>query len=196
MVHLYKRQFDWLILVAPVWLVKDKNWSVLMVADKQLSRRAEHFEQLPNRTILANTTDIHAAGGDLPIDCDKPTKEEIGKVIKQLWSSPIWFRTIMRVCLAEWFMRGNWQRASRLRLGWGRDACCHPFCLSIDRIMSAATNQKRNWIQWTLWSQLDDLDFADDLVLSWHNHQQMQEKTTDLHYTSVQARLTLNKQKT
>ena len=70
------------------------------------------------------------------------------------------------------------------------------FILAIDWIMRAVTNQKRNGIQWTLWSQLDDLDFADDLALLSHNHQQMQEKTSDLHHTSVQVGLTLNKQKT
>ena len=70
------------------------------------------------------------------------------------------------------------------------------FILAIDWIMRAVTNQKRNGIQWTLWSQLDDLDFADDLALLSHNHQQMHEKTSDLHHTSVQVGLTLNKQKT
>ena len=44
--------------------------------------------------------------------------------------------------------------------------------------------------------QLDDLDFADDLALLSHNHQQMQEKASDLHRTSMQVGLTLNKQKT
>jgi len=62
--------------------------------------------------------------------------------------------------------------------------------------MRAVTNQKRNGFQWTLWSQLDDLDFADDLALLSHNYQQMQEKTSDLHHTSMQVGLTLNKQKT
>ena len=70
------------------------------------------------------------------------------------------------------------------------------FILAIDWIMQAVTNQKRNGIQWTLWSQLDDLDFADDLALLSHNHQQMQEETSDLHHTSVQVGLTLNKQRT
>lgn len=42
---------------------------------------------------------------------------------------------------------------------------------------------------------MDDLDFADDLVLLSHNHQQMPEKTTDLHHTLVKVGLTL-KQKT
>lgn len=70
------------------------------------------------------------------------------------------------------------------------------FILAIDWIMRAVTNQKRNGIHWTLWSQLDDLDSADDLALLSHNHQQMQEKTSDLHHSLVQVGLTLSKQKT
>ena len=34
--------------------------------------------------------------------------------------------------------------------------------------------------EWTLWKQLDDLDFADDIALLAHTYQQMQEKTTQL----------------
>ena len=30
-------------------------------------------------------------------------------------------------------------------------------------------------------TQLDDLDFADDLALLSHSHRQMQDKTTELH---------------
>ena len=43
---------------------------------------------------------------------------------------------------------------------------------------------KRNGIQWTLWNQLDDLDFADDIALLSHNHDQMQNKTKLLRDTS------------
>ena len=70
------------------------------------------------------------------------------------------------------------------------------FILAIDWIMRLVTNQKRNGIQWTLWTQLDDLDFADDVALLSHNHQQMQAKTSDLYHTSVQIGLKINKQKT
>ena len=69
------------------------------------------------------------------------------------------------------------------------------FILAIDWIMRTATIPKSNGIQLTLWAQLDDLDFADNLLLL-HNHQQMQTKTSDLHRTSVQIGLTINKQKT
>ena len=72
------------------------------------------------------------------------------------------------------------------------------FILAIDWIMRAVTNQKRNGILWTLWSQLDYLDFAEDLTLLSHNHQQMQKKKhlTCIRHTSVQVGLTLNEQKT
>ena len=51
----------------------------LMGADKQLSRWAEHFEELLNRPAPANTPDIPAAEEDLPIDCGKPTREKSGR---------------------------------------------------------------------------------------------------------------------
>jgi hypothetical protein len=37
------------------------------------------------------------------------------------------------------------------------------FLLAIDYIMRESTEGKRNGIQWTMWQQLDDLDFADDI---------------------------------
>ena len=55
-----------------------------MGADKQLSRWAEYFEELLNRPAPANTLDIPAVEEDLPIDCGKPTREEIRKAIKLL----------------------------------------------------------------------------------------------------------------
>ena len=63
---------------------KDKNESVLMGTDKQLSKWAEYFEELLSRSARANTPDITAAEEDLPIDCGKPTREEIRRAIKQL----------------------------------------------------------------------------------------------------------------
>ena len=57
------------------------------------------------------------------------------------------------------------------------------FLLVIDWIMKTTTTGRNNGIQWTLWTQLDDLDFADDHTitarcrtrpLSWRPHQQGQ----------------------
>jgi hypothetical protein len=49
------------------------------------------------------------------------------------------------------------------------------FLLAIDYIMRVSTEGKRNGIQWTMWQQLDDLDFTDNIVLI-SSTQQMQEK--------------------
>ena len=40
-----------------------------------------------------------------------------------------------------------------------------PFLLVINWIMKATTTGRNNGIQWTPWTQLDDLDFTDDLAL-------------------------------
>jgi hypothetical protein len=51
------------------------------------------------------------------------------------------------------------------------------------------TEGKRNGIQWTMWQQLDDLDFADDIALISSTQQQMQEKTSLLAETSIKLGL-------
>ncbi|KAI0215060.1 Sodium- and chloride-dependent glycine transporter 2 [Lamellibrachia satsuma] len=65
----------------------------------------------------------------------------------------------------------------------GRSSLRH--CV-IDWIMKTATKEKGNGIQWTMLTQLDDLDFADDLALLSHNHRQIQDKTTELALISAQ----------
>ncbi|KAK2175485.1 hypothetical protein NP493_728g00008 [Ridgeia piscesae] len=70
------------------------------------------------------------------------------------------------------------------------------FLLAIDWIMKKTTKYRRNGIQWTPWSQLEDLDFVDDLALLSHSHQQMQEKTELLNTVSTQLGLNINRSKT
>ncbi|KAJ8359589.1 hypothetical protein SKAU_G00161140 [Synaphobranchus kaupii] len=64
-----------------------------------------------------------------------------------------------------------------------------------DWVTKTSTAQKRNGIQWTLWTQLDDLDFADDLALLSHTQQQMQEKTNTVAVNSVRLSLNIHKGK-
>ena len=66
------------------------------------------------------------------------------------------------------------------------------FLLCIDWIMKNSTINKRNGIQWTLTEMLDDLDYADDLALTSHNHKQMQEKTKLICETSDKIGLQIN----
>ena len=70
------------------------------------------------------------------------------------------------------------------------------FLLVIDWIMKTTTTGRNNGIQWTLWTQLDDLDFADDLALLSHNHNQMQDKTTRLETMSARTELKINTKET
>ena len=70
------------------------------------------------------------------------------------------------------------------------------FILVIHLVMKTATKDKRNGIQWTMLTQLDDLDFADDLALLSHSHRQMQIKTTELAFISARVGLKTNKRKT
>ena len=57
----------------------------------------------------------------------------------------------------------------------------------LDRMKTTKKTDRRTGIQWTLWSQLDDLNFADDLALLSHSHEQMQEKTDLLNLVSAQT---------
>ena len=70
------------------------------------------------------------------------------------------------------------------------------FLMVIDWIMKITTTGRNNGIQWTLWTQLDDLDFADDLALLSHNHSQMQDKTTLLETIPAGTGLKINWKKT
>ena len=70
------------------------------------------------------------------------------------------------------------------------------FILVIDWIMKTTTTGRNNGIQWTLRTQLDGLDFADDLALLSHSHSQMQDKTTVLETISAGTGLKINRKKT
>lgn len=59
--------------------------------------------------------------------------------------------------------------------------------------MKTTTTRKKNGIQWILWTQRDDLGFADNLALLSHNHNQMQDKTTKLETTPLGVGLRVNR---
>ena len=65
------------------------------------------------------------------------------------------------------------------------------FLLFIDWIMRETKRGKNIGIQWTLFEQLDDLHFADDLALLAHNQNQMQDKTRRLETFSAKQVLEL-----
>ncbi|KAK3760603.1 hypothetical protein RRG08_028252 [Elysia crispata] len=69
------------------------------------------------------------------------------------------------------------------------------FILAVDWLMKESTSGSRNGIQWTLWIQLDDLDFADDIALVSHNHSQMQDKTSTANQLSGSIGLRIHPRK-
>ena len=70
------------------------------------------------------------------------------------------------------------------------------FLLAVDWIMKTTTAEQNLGIQWTMWSQLEDLDFADDIVLLSTTQAQMQTKFTKLAKTAATTGLHINKSKT
>ncbi|XP_078663299.1 uncharacterized protein LOC144906655 [Branchiostoma floridae x Branchiostoma belcheri] len=70
------------------------------------------------------------------------------------------------------------------------------FITALDWIMGETTREGRTGIQWTLLNMLDDLDFADDLVLLSHSIHQMRVKTKKLEQNSSTVGLGVNAKKT
>ena len=70
------------------------------------------------------------------------------------------------------------------------------FSLCIDWLMERATVNGRRGITWTLRDTLEDLDFADDIVLLGHRHQDIQSKTNDVATIGRQVGLNINTDKT
>lgn len=93
---------------------------------------------------------------------------------------------------------GQLTRSFQVKTGVRQGGILSPFLflLAIDWILKTTTAQRRNGIQWTLTTQLNDLDFADDLALLSHNRKQMQEKTNILADTSTQLGLNIHQGKT
>ncbi|VDP18537.1 unnamed protein product [Schistosoma margrebowiei] len=62
--------------------------------------------------------------------------------------------------------------------------------------MKTSTSEGKHGIQWTAQDQLDDLDFADDLALLSHTHEQMQIKTASVAAVYASVGLSIQKGKT
>ena len=93
---------------------------------------------------------------------------------------------------------GQLADAFQVRTGVRQGCLMSPFLflLAIDLIMRTSTEGRRNCIQWSLWGQLDDLDFADDLALLSHTQLQMQDKTDTVSYNSTRIGLNIHPTKT
>jgi hypothetical protein len=66
------------------------------------------------------------------------------------------------------------------------------FLFALDGVRKTTADGIRNDIHWTLWTQLDNLDFADDLALFAYIHRKMQDKTSTLSTISAQIGLEIH----
>ena len=67
------------------------------------------------------------------------------------------------------------------------------FLVAIDWVMRRTVGNKRRGIRWTLTSMLEDIDFADDIVLLSSNANHLQKKTNDLNLNAMKIDLKINK---
>ncbi|VDP43242.1 unnamed protein product [Schistosoma margrebowiei] len=58
--------------------------------------------------------------------------------------------------------------------------------------MKTSTTKGKHGMQWIAQNQLDDLDFADDLTLLSHTHEQMRMKTTSVAAASLSVGLNMH----
>ena len=93
---------------------------------------------------------------------------------------------------------GLWSDAFQVNTGVRQGCLLSPFlfALAIDWVLKTPTAQKGNGIQWIPWTQLDEMDFADDLALLSHTHRQMQEKTSTVADISARLGLKIHRGKT
>ena len=70
------------------------------------------------------------------------------------------------------------------------------FSFCIDWLMKRVTMNVKRGITWTLMDTLEDLDFADDIVILAHRHQDIQMKTNDVALIGRQVGLNINTDKT
>ena len=70
------------------------------------------------------------------------------------------------------------------------------FLLAVDYIMKTVTENRKTGIQWTLMTQLEDLDYVDDICLLSHRLRDIQDKTTRLEETARKIGLKVNAKKT
>ena len=132
---------------------------------------------------------------------DSIHRETIWKLLRH-YGVPEKLTTLIRKSYEEMSCQmvhqGKLTREFKVETGVRQGCLLSPFLflLTIDWVMRKTTDGTNNGIQWTLWSQLDDLDFADDLALLAHNHRQMQDKTLRLATTSAQVGLEIHPHKT
>ncbi|KAK3709747.1 hypothetical protein RRG08_028783 [Elysia crispata] len=182
--------------------VKDAEGNTIFSQELQMTRWVEHFESLLNRPPPIEPPEILPARNDLDINCEPPTLEEIEnaafdsidrntlwKLLRHYGIPPKILTLIQKMydgTSCKVLLEGRLTDSFEIKTGVRQGCLLSPFLfiLAVDWLMKESTSGSRNGIQWTLWTQLDDLDFADDIALVSHNHSQMQDMTSTVNQLS------------
>ncbi|KAI0239329.1 hypothetical protein LSAT2_009940 [Lamellibrachia satsuma] len=93
----------------------------------------------------------------------------------------------------------NGQVSEGFQIGTGvRQGCLLSpllFLIAVDWTMKRSTEHHRTGIQWNLFSQLEDLDFADDLALLSETHKHMQQKNRKASSSQLGLKINVGKTK-
>ncbi|XP_062620145.1 uncharacterized protein LOC134281729 [Saccostrea cucullata] len=183
---------------------KTKAQEGYTVTDKQIKKiRKTPTPETPPDNQPANT--------DLPINCDKPTKTEIRRAINKLQSRKaarpdeipaesikadietvinILYNLVNKILEEENIPE---ERKEGILIKMPKKGDLRD-CSNYLEIM--LQEQWYTPVQWTLLTQLDDLDFADDLALLSNSQSKMQDKTTHIATPSTGTGLIINVKKT
>ena len=100
------------------------------------------------------------------------------------------FQTLSRNSLsmsllhARWYTTGPLQSLSTLSQALDRGVCCRRFFASSPWTGSWQGQQRdTRGVQWLLFKQLEDIDFADDVALLSHRHSNLEEKITNVKWS-------------
>ncbi|VDP67166.1 unnamed protein product [Schistosoma mattheei] len=125
-----------------------------------------------NEPAPMNPPDIKAAHTDLPIEVNPPAKEEIKMAIRQIKNGKAAGPDNIPAEALKW--------TPDLIMKTSTSEGKHGIQWTAQNQLDDTTSEGKHGIQWTAQNQLDDLDFADDLSLLSHTHEQMEIKTASV----------------
>ncbi|XP_076101178.1 uncharacterized protein LOC143070963 [Mytilus galloprovincialis] len=168
--------------------VKDKNGKIITTEREQAARWVEHFKAVLNRPEPINEFQEAPQLEELDINTDPPSKEEITKAIKSMKSgkaagidglqaellkadintATAILHDLFKDIWEENKIPEDWETDwFEVQSGVRQGCIISPilFLVAIDWVMRKTTSDKKRGITWSMFTTLEDLDFADDIAL-------------------------------
>ncbi|KAJ8381626.1 hypothetical protein SKAU_G00024040 [Synaphobranchus kaupii] len=202
--------------------VKDKNGNICTPEREQAARWVQHFQEVLNLPEPEQPANIITTDDTLEINTSAPDYDEVRTAIlaqksgkacgidathAEMLKADISTSTRVLTDLFQTIWNNDtipedWSKGLIAKIpkksGVRQGCIISPilFLITIDWITTNTIANKPRGIQWTLFSQLEDLDFADDLAILSTNHSNIQAKTDRLINFVRQVGLSINISKT